>query len=842
MADQKLTSAPKIRIDARKFLADINKGFGSQIKLVEAKLRSMAEQLDTRLRLVSHNYNRIMFEDEGSHVYYVADLTKSNRSYIIENIKCIEVVDQEKAVVFDQACLSLVRAIEEGLDHNDVTEAEKIFNRIRIGYCTPKVIPTNGVVQTRDGMRHYVPTIKGVIPEEVYPEVVRCLKEAIAESRVILKENTLIHGEKSIEVPIDELTRRRVVARRMKNVAENAYQSNNFKRLIKTVASSISKQELKEAIKLCSDFLKEQQEFCMLDKSGLMSLVENSLYSQGVWNYKVVQSTASTIWETNCHVNKKDILEQWQIASNNAKVQEFTENVDILHDSSKKSPKEFSDTYDRFLVKFLTEDASSKTVKAQAYLNMLKMLHNIVSGSDADTAVKGSVDDLMMRLEGDINNIDDALLFEVEDLLANVSTDLIHDTATLGNFDTIPEPHGVDTFGTDMDQEGEFAGDMGELGGGLSGVEGELGGEAETEAAEEEVGEEGEEEGEEEEEEEALQLAHVIQNAKPIAEMEAADIEQVIAALAQLKENAVVQEGKKIGTDLGDKETLFVKRVMDRSKQLDENLFEQMASAYYDLRIAEKEDKNLNKSDDPYVFSGIDAEINEEFQGIKEEDECEEERREIEDDDEEELEEGMSDKVKRRRRGHGYSVNEEESKAEEVVEEQATEVNIKDNEDKSDKDGDYDDNETVDESMAIVTDSDEELLAAIEKILAKKGEVEKGGEEDDEEGGELIKGEEEGELDPDIDPDQDGTPIWKDKDDQEMEEGKEKSGKSVQEDNNITDPQKKEYSSEKAAKESGDGTARNKEVQFSDEDYDGTGKNKTGKDKPDAGLSSATKD
>lgn len=114
--------------------------------------------------------------------------------------------------------------------------------------------------------------------------------------------------------------------------------------------------------------------------------------------------------------------------------------------------------------------------------------------------------------------------------------------------------------------------------------------------------------------------------------------------------------------------------------------------------------------------------------------------------------------------------------------------------------------------------------------LARKPGDEEGGDEDPHAAALARKG-----LDSDIDPDGDGTPIWKDEDDQDMKEGR------LKEDNNITDPTHNEYNSEAQAEKDGHGDVINKEPQFSDKDYDGTKGANTGKQKPSAGLDSATK-
>jgi len=60
-----------------------------------------------------------------------------------------------------------------------------------------------------------------------------------------------------------------------------------------------------------------------------------------------------------------------------------------------------------------------------------------------------------------------------------------------------------------------------------------------------------------------------------------------------------------------------------------------------------------------------------------------------------------------------------------------------------------------------------------------------------------------------------------------------------QEDNNVTDPDHKDYDREKAASKDGDGKVINSKPKFSDKDYDGTSGASTAKSKPSTGHPNA---
>jgi len=872
MSNSQLTSAPKTHVDARKFLGNINKrGFAGQIRLVEGKLQKLAEETDSKLRLVAHFGDSIYFEDVASNEYYQADINSKNRALSLDNIQSVVIEDKEKAKVFDEACDNLIDSIEESLQSGDSSKAEQVFGRIATGYCTPRVIPECGRVRTRDGSIHSIKVSDALIPEESRPAVAEALKEAIKSSQVVIKEGSISIGEESIDLPINETTRRVSIARNMRTVAESAYSSDNFNRLAKTVAGHVSNDNMKDAVGILKSFLSEEQEFTLLDKQGVYTLIENTLYRQGIFNYHAIRNTALLFWETNCHLNKADIIKEWSTAAAKCRNKQLSENVEILKSAAGKSPVVFSDAMDKFNQSIFNEDHSTRTVKARSYLNMLKMLNNVVTGSDADQAVKGTVDDLVMRLESDLNNVDDATLFEVEDLLATVSADLINDTSTLSDFNTIPEPFSADTFGTEEDL-GDFEGDMGggnDLAGGFGG---DLGGDVGDVDVEAEV--DVDNAAAEDEEEEELQLDDIINKAKPVSEMKEDDIKVVLEALKGMKPESVEVDGefkKMLKKGLTESQATFLRKVMDHSKTVNNELYESLTSFYYDLVIAEDKGEE-EQQQDSYNFGGNgDIDINEDYAGIEEKK------------DPAPNEGGKDEAGKKGAEERGDEAAGADDGVEEDIEKgEAVEEGHKKNLEghkEGDRDGDYDDNledDSVDESIAVVSaDNDEQLLSMIDKVLGSQDDE---GEEDDDENGEVIAdGEDEdphaaalGRKDDDeqdtagpedhedphavalankgddsewsdeADPDQDGTPIWKDEDDQRMED-KDQEGDEIQEDNDVTDPTHADYDSDKAAEKHGDGSQINSKPKFSDKDYDGTSGANTGKNKPGSGHPNTSK-
>jgi hypothetical protein len=711
----------KVTMDARKLLSTINQGYAGQLKIVESKLQKFGSDIDRKLKLVSLTNNSLMFEDIKSNNIYRADYKFVEHQVVFENVKQIQVVDEKKSEIFNKACKELVESLE---DENTV-KADKIFSQLEKGFCTPKVIPESGMVKTRDGITHRINVSESIIPESIFPIVVKTIKESLISSKIVIKEGILSYNEKNVKMPISKLTLRQVNARHMKSVAESAYKSDNFGKLIKACAAHISNNNIKEAIKLSKGFFTEEQEFTLLNKSEFKTLIENSLFSIGVFNHKVIDDTTSVLWETTCFVNKDDIISEWKTAANDTKSKALQNNVKLLEEVS-NDPKKFSDTYDSFIKSILSEDMSSKAVKAQAYLNMLKLVKNVVSGSDADAAVQGAVDDLVIRLESDINNIDDATLYEVEDLLATVGSDLISDVQTLGDFDKVPEPQATDEFGSGVaDLEGDFAGDMGDdfvapsvggdIGGGdIGGVGADIGGGASDEIG----GGAGPDVGGD--------VADIGGEAKPGLE-NATDAETNLPA--EKEEEEIVADSKK------QKDEAIVENSDYKTPEIDETI---KINESYGQKPWEKD----NKDD-----------------------------KECKEDD-------------------------------------------KKNDKECDKKEDKKEDKKVEESMIAVADSDEKLIELISKAM----ETDTGSDDQNKDEGELI-------IDGDKKP---------------VEECDDK--KPVKEDSDITDPDSKKFAGHQDDKKDHEGQKRNNPPKFSDEDYDGTGKFKNGKEKPEAGLSSATKE
>jgi hypothetical protein len=152
-------------------------------------------------------------------------------------------------------------------------------------------------------------------------------------------------------------------------------------------------------------------------------------------------------------------------------------------------------------------------------------------------------------------------------------------------------------------------------------------------------------------------------------------------------------------------------------------------------------------------------------------------------------------------------------------------VVCKDNKCDNKNENDKNDKNAKSESVVIVADSDDKLIEIINNMMDAKLIKDKNAEEaenaDDKEDDKEIKN---------VDDKEDDKKLIQDCD------------KPIKEDNNITDPESKKFSSDEESRKNHEGDKRNNDPKLSQKDYDGTGKVKTGKEAPNTGLSSATKE
>lgn len=467
--NQKQNPPSAVEMDAGKFLHLINAGALSQHALFSERIARMGEAAGAEWKLTSLDANTVVFEDVGEHTYYVADVLRQGKGRVsIENIRELKIVESKKENSFHKNVLELVDAITE----SDNSRADAVFNRITAQRFRSSVIPENGFVTTRDGITRHVKVSKSIVDEAVKPRIVSAICEALSENVKISRGRIVegVFGDVKLTFPITELTRRRVIARHMKSVAQHAYMTEGFQERVKHVSALLSEDDgkngnLDKAVMVAAELLKEYEEFSLLTKAETQTLIGDTLATYGCMNQALAEDVGELFYTTNCKVNRETIINDWRLAARVAESAPLVENVRILGESA-----DFDKDYEAFLRTTFNEDMTTKVAKAKMYLSALQGMKNVLAGSKADQELVGSLDSYIVRLETAGDDVDDATLMEIEEMVASTSEGLLGDLETLSEYSNIPEIDGSakpPSFGDEM-LASKPGGGMG-AGGGMGG-------------------------------------------------------------------------------------------------------------------------------------------------------------------------------------------------------------------------------------------------------------------------------------------------------------------------------------------------------------------------------------
>ena len=446
-----------LEMDARQLLRTINSGAASQIKIFSEKVKRIGKDHGYNWELVTLNPNSLVFEDTDNNTLYQASIQRLNRGKIkLDDFKEIRVVESKKKDLFTKACHDLVVAIAE----EDQRGQESSFNKVARHHFRSSVIPSSGWVTTRDGIARNVRVQNEIVSDDVKPFIIQAICEALADKVYVSKgqivEAVFSDSDERVKIAITELTRRKVIARHMREAAEKAYLSEGFQSWVHDIAGHVSNSKFEQAATLARKFLTENQEFCLLNSEQTEELIGNALATYGCLNQKLAKDTSLLMCRVNYKFNKATIIESWKKTAQRSEYAPLVENVRLLEES-----KDFGKSYDKFLEMFFAEGVSTKSARAQSYLLSLKELRKVLEGTDEEALVS-HIDDYIIRLEQDPENVDDATLYEIEDVLASISQKLIQDVKSLADFDEIPEPPGAEEaekFG-EKDLSGEAGGGM----------------------------------------------------------------------------------------------------------------------------------------------------------------------------------------------------------------------------------------------------------------------------------------------------------------------------------------------------------------------------------------------
>ena len=413
-----------VTMDSRKFLSTLNNSAQSQVHFFEERVAKLGESHGAKWKLASLNNGRLVIEDVGTGDYYTAEYARQKGgNTTISGIKRVEIKDDEKNSIFESSCRNLVDAIESG----NAKDVESAFGKISAQRFRGKAVPNSGLVRTRDGVVRHISVRKDVMSEERQADLARRIVDLVSD-KVSIREGKLEgnFNDKPFKLPVSELTSRRVVAKQMQRVATNAYYSPNFQQLVESVAGLICKDDLTKAVDQAGRFLKEHQEFSLLNYDETREVIGNTLATRGVFNENLINDTTDLFRKVNLSINKNDIVDSWRKTAKKADHPVMLENVKLMEESA-----DFPKAYDEFLSTIF--EAVGETTQA-ALLNGLKMLKDKIGDSDPETGAQ--VDELVAKLSSGAG-ADDQATWDAMDLLARVQNDL-NTSDTLNDFDQMP--------------------------------------------------------------------------------------------------------------------------------------------------------------------------------------------------------------------------------------------------------------------------------------------------------------------------------------------------------------------------------------------------------------------
>lgn len=422
--------ATAVKIDSRKFLGAINDSAQAQVTFFEERISSMGKHAGRNYKLVALHPKSLYFEDTDKNEYFIAEHTRDKGGRVnISNIRQVQVVEEEKQSLFSESCLRLVNAIEE----NDQRGMNSAFKRMQAQRFSGRVVPHSGVIRGRDNITRHITISNGAsIDENVKSRLVTTIVEGLRD-RVIIENGEVVSGTftdgHDVRLPVTKWASRKLVARRMRDTASNAYFSEGFQRRIHNLAGLVSEGKISEAVKSVSGFLDENEEFTLLSRKQVKTLIENALAASAIFNDQLATDVSTLFHRTNIKVNRGKIVSEWRNIARKSEQFTLNENVQILENS-----KNFEEAYDRFL-QLIFEAFSNKQVAASALATALGDLRNRTPKIRESHDLAGKLDNLIARLQ--TRDFDDAAIYEAEDLIATIQEELAA-TDTLSNFDTMP--------------------------------------------------------------------------------------------------------------------------------------------------------------------------------------------------------------------------------------------------------------------------------------------------------------------------------------------------------------------------------------------------------------------
>ena len=449
MAQNQNKALNPIRMDSRKFLGALNDSAQAKIAFFESKVRDLGSAVNKQWRLAALYSKDLYIEDVNSGQFYIANHSKNQGSVSINNIQPIQIVESEKADLFEESCLRLVEAIEK----NDQRGMQQAFGRMKAQRFTSRIIPESGMVRCKDNVLRRI-DVK--TPEQINESLKSRIVKAVVESmdnKVVLEEGHVVGGNfldgERLNLPVSKWATKKLNAKHMRSVAMEAYKSTGFQNRVYDIATLVTEGKIEEAVQISAPFLNEFEEFTLLNRKQTKDLVSNSLAAKAVFNPQLCEDVATLLYKTNLKVNKKKIVSEWKNIASVTENYNLAQNVSILEES-----RDFESTYNKFLA-LIFETIGNREIAAEALAGTLSKLKDKTPQIKESHDLSAKLDDLIKRLTS--KSVDDATIYEAEDLIATIQEELTANE-NLSDFDQVPGGSLDADLETDIDEVGKAAG------------------------------------------------------------------------------------------------------------------------------------------------------------------------------------------------------------------------------------------------------------------------------------------------------------------------------------------------------------------------------------------------
>lgn len=434
--------AAGVVMDSKKLLGAFNSSAQAKIATLTEAIHHLGRSKKRDWHLAAVTGDQLFVECRTTGRLYAGSFKREKGGKLtITAMRPIVVVESKKRHTIEASCLRLIDSIEA----NHQAGMSTSFNQLANARFTPRTIPESGVVKTRDGVvRTVVVAESGPLTRTEQATLAKFAYRAFtkAPGQMTFSEET---GDVNQTIPLSDWAYRRCRARHMRQVALEAYKSEGFQNCVMEVARAVYDGKVDAAVDKAKPFLREFQEFCVLDRRGLQRLIENALATRGCFNQTLCDDVATLFWRTNLNVNRNDILTEWR---NVAKV---TGNANLLDNISRlEQSGDFEAAYNKLIGLIFTEAVSSRDVTADAYLLALKKVRD-VPRVDEEISLAEKIDDLIARLSKP--EPDHATIAEAEDTLAAIKDELKERERgqDIDNFDDVKGDLDGGDIGDDVD-------------------------------------------------------------------------------------------------------------------------------------------------------------------------------------------------------------------------------------------------------------------------------------------------------------------------------------------------------------------------------------------------------